>query len=197
MRLISALETGDKLEMNQIIKAYKAQNGAVNYPEVLKIPASDRIVGLVSIGGYERVHVILSVGIASALESMNLSKPLSSTQIVDLSDAIIDSATEDNLAIEDVVLFLQKMVRGEAGKFYSSMDIPKFMEAFEDYRQKRHETILNIRDEQRAQYSVAGRADRIPDFSKEDTKSFSDHLKDTYGGKDVQGNGDMAGSNAG
>lgn len=195
MRLINALETGDRVGVNEIIKGYKTKNGAVNYPEVLQIPVGDRICGLISAGGYKRVHIMLSAGIQLALESLNLSRGLSPAQIVDLSDIIIDSATEDNLGIEDVVLFLQKLVRGESGTLYNSIDIAKFMEAFEDYRDKRHKAMLDIRYEREQQYQVSGRTDRIPDFNKEsDPKTMADILKSKY--ENQQGTGDMAGSAA-
>ena len=168
MLLINALETGNKNKVNAVLRLYKTQNGAVDYPTLLRIPTGDRIRGLIEAGGYQRIHVMLSAGIHMALESLNLSRSLSPEQIIDLVDALLDSATEDNLGVEDVVLFLQKLVRGEAGKLYNSLDVPKFMEAFEDYRQDRHVTLLRIREEQEAQYKVSGRSNRTITTDKGD-----------------------------
>ena len=59
-------------------------------------------------------------------------------QIIDLTDAIIESAGEDQLAIEDLLLFLQGLLGGKYGRMYESMDMPKFFEFFEQYREQRH-----------------------------------------------------------
>lgn len=82
-------------------------------------------------------------------------------QINDLAEELIDTANEDNLSLEDVILFLQRLVRGQYGELYESMDIPKFMEKFEVYRQDRHNEILRIRESEHLQYKALGDATRV------------------------------------
>lgn len=144
------------MQLGIAINSFKLANGAVNYPAILSVPGKDRIPALVGKIGYEKLHKTLGVAIQLAMESMNLSKPLTANQIFDLVDAIIDTSNEDYLAIEDVILFLQKMVRGEAGNLFSAMDIPKFMQMFEKYRQERHSELLRIREEQITQWKGMG-----------------------------------------
>jgi hypothetical protein len=95
--------------------------------------------------GVKKVHMLLGASIQVAMESMNLSKPLTANQTFDIVDNILDSCGEDYLGVEDVILFLQKMVRGETGNLFSAMDVPKFMQMFEKYRQERHVEYLRIK----------------------------------------------------
>jgi hypothetical protein len=180
VRLTNALERGDKLEMNVALRVYKMPNGAVNYNQVLRVPSTDRIHGLISSGGYERVHRMLSGAVQVAMESLNINKTLSANQIIDLVDALIDSSREDNLAVEDIVLFLQKLVRGEAGKLFNSIDIPRFMEYFEDYRQQRHSEYLRAKEEIHAQHKATGTLGRSTSIEKDkdmDINTFFDLLQ--------------------
>jgi hypothetical protein len=149
------LETGNKLDLSVSLKAYKYPNGAVNYLEVMKVPHDDRLPGLIVKEGLERIHKLLGAAITLAMESLNLKQSFTAPQIFDLVDNILDSANEDYLGIEDVVLFLQKLVRGEAGKLFNSIDIPTFMTLFEKYRQERHEELLRFREEEQAQHKTA------------------------------------------
>lgn len=155
-RIISALDKGDKLGMNMLLRIYKHETGTVNYIEVMKIPVADRLYGLAK-RDFERTHKIVGAAITLALESLNLKQSLTATQIIDLVDVILESSLEDNLAFEDVLLFLQKLVRGEAGKLFNSIDIPTFMKMFEDYRQERYKELIKYRENKHEDYKDLGR----------------------------------------
>lgn len=153
---MNALEAGDRLALNRQIKVYKYPNGAVNYIELLKIPLSDRLPSLVQRNGEERIHKILGAAIHLAMESLNLSQPLSAGQTINLVDEILDTANEDYLSLEDVVLFLQKLVRGYAGELYKHIDIATFMGKFEDYREQRHKEYIRAKEEKHIQHKAFG-----------------------------------------
>lgn len=134
--------------------------------------------------GYKRVHTILVAAIQLAMESLNLGNSLNAAQIFDLSDTLIDSSHDDYLSIQDIILFLQKLVRGEMGTLYSQMDIAKFMELLESYRNERHISFMAIKEEQHSQSKISGKD--VPrrtvspgNISNEDASilSFSDHLQ--------------------
>lgn len=116
--------------------------------------------------------------------NINLRVGLNEDQIAELSEQIIEQSGEDNLAVEDVLLFLRELITGKAGKIYDRMDIPTFFELFENYREKRHQAILNIRYEEQANHKVYGPSER----SSEDTTSekqemreaMRDHLNHIY-----------------
>lgn len=138
------------------LRPYKLQGGATNYLEVLKIPMEDRLMGLVEAVGYEWVYTNLTAAITVAMETMNLSKPMSANQIAELSEEILDTASEDALSLEDVLLFLQKLVRGESGETYSRMDIPTFMKMFERHRQQRFRALKEHENEKNVYFKSLG-----------------------------------------
>lgn len=118
----------------------------------------------------KRAFMIVCAGVTMAMESLNLSRPMNSNQIMDLTDAILETAEEDNLSVEDLLLFLQKLTRGEYGAMYESMDIPKFMLFFEKYREKRFQAVMAIRDEQTASHRPDYSDTRLSELSQRDEK---------------------------
>lgn len=142
-----------------MLRLYKGKHGEVNYPAVLSIP-KDRRLPEIAQNDYKGLVAVTSAAITLALESMNLKRSMNAIQILDLTETIIDSSSEDYLAMEDVMLFLQKLVRGEYGAMYESMDIPKFMLAFETYRQERHSALKSIQENKHLEYKGMGDSER-------------------------------------
>lgn len=140
--LLNSIARGDNETMNAILKTYQLPGGVVNYERLMQIPVGDRIPGLVKKYSKKQIHLQATAVITLALEKINLRVPLNEKQIVELADMVIEQSGEDFLAFEDLVLFLQQLVRGEAGKIYDRMDIPTFFELFETYREKRHQAKL-------------------------------------------------------
>lgn len=163
--LINALRKQSKIEINAIVKQYKTQQGHINYPVIFSIPSSHRLPELAKID-YKDIAGLITVALTLAFESMNLNRPMKPGQIIELADTIIETSAEDNLSFEDLILFLQKLTRGEYGSFYESMDIPKFMEMFEKYREERYQAIKNIRDEQQASCAPDRSESRLSEISK-------------------------------
>lgn len=178
--MLNALEKGDKLALSQAIRSYKSPNGNVNYEMILSIPASERLPQLLNSQGYAKVHGWLVAGIQLAMEGLNLSQTLNASQIFDLCDTLIDSANEDQLAFQDVILFLQKLVRGEMGALYSQMDIAKFMELFEVYREDRYVALKTIREEQHIQNKSYGSPDRWSEMNKDEERNAFHEAMKTY-----------------
>ena len=107
-----------------------------------------------------RTTTLLVGALTMAFESMNVKRGMNADQICDLADHLIDTAGEDNLSFEDVVLFLQRMITGKYELSYESMDIPKFMRTFELYRDERHNAIVELRENQHLQYKGLGSSER-------------------------------------
>jgi len=149
------METGNRQQISLILRDYKTPNGVIKFDKVLAIPTVDRIPALAQ-KDFIRTATIISAALTLAFESLNLKRPMTGSQSVDLAEDIIETASEDNLALEDLMLFLQKFVRGEYGANYESMDRSKFMIAFEHYRELRHQQLHNIKYEQAAQHKVMG-----------------------------------------
>lgn len=154
--------------------------GVVSFKKVLSIDSSERIPALINTadGRYE-VLIALAASIKSAMNNLNLRVGFNEDQIIELSVAIMDQSFEDNLSIEDVLLFLQMLITGKTGKIYDRMDIPTFFERFEAYRQERHKALLDIREEQQAQHKAYGPTERWSDMTKDEEKNaFHEAMKD-------------------
>lgn len=157
--LLNALKKTDKAAVNKHLAKFK-QLGVVAFDKVLAINSNERLPAMIKTEeGREEVQIALTAAIKSAFGNFNLRVGLNEDQMIDLAEAIMDQSHEDNLAMEDVLLFLHRLVVGQAGKIYDRMDIPTFFELFEGYRQERHEKILQIRDEEHAQYKTLGRGE--------------------------------------
>lgn len=154
------------------LKQYKTDVGAVNYPLVLSIPRSERLPELAK-KDFITIVKIVAAALTVAFESMNLKRGMTEVQVADLAEAILDSSTEDYLAMEDLMLFLQKLTRGEYGAMYESMDIPKFMMAFETYREERHQSLLALRENKHLEHKGMGNAERTTVKSEIDEHFFS------------------------
>lgn len=157
--IITALETGNNRQVSQILKQFKLPDGSANFQVIFAIPTKERIPELAK-KDFERVNMLLIGALTMAFESLNLKKPLNEFQILNLSEFIIDSASEDNLSLEDFMLFLQNLVRGKYEISYDSMDIPKFMRIFEIFRQERHSAMLVLRENQHLAYKALGNAEK-------------------------------------
>lgn len=185
MSLINALNSGDGLQVASNLKQYKLPNGSTNYLEVLKIPINDRILGLITSLGYEVIFRNVVAAITVAMESLNISKPMSAPQIIELADAIMDTAGEDALSLEDLIIFLQKIVRGETGETYSRMDIPTFLKMFEKHRQHRYKALKDFEYEQSVYFKSLGLGRHGGELRNgEDAGSILDLMQTFYSGKD-------------
>ncbi len=171
------MEAGDKAGISVILREFKTNQGIVKYEKVLAIPSMERIPALAQ-KDFHKMITIISAALTLAFEGMNLKRGMNALQVVDLAEAIIDTAGEDNLAMEDLMLFLQKLVRGEYGAMYESMDIPKFMTAFEEYREQRWQQLNNIREEQHVQHKAMGDTGRTgePDELSKHFSNFADKI---------------------
>lgn len=153
------METGDKLAINTVLRNFKTESGAVKYQAVLSVPLIERIPELAK-KDFPKMIMLITAALTLCFESMNLKRPMTAHQIVDLAEAIIDTSGEDKLSMEDLMLFLQKLVRGEYGVLYESMDIPKFMEKFETYREERWQQLNAIRNERQMEHKGMGDTNR-------------------------------------
>lgn len=159
-------------QVQTILRQYKTNTGAANYPALFSVPTEQRLAKMAE-NDYGEAITIVTAGITMAMENLNLKTPMTPIQIVDLADAILDSSVEDNLALEDLVLFLQNLARGKYNPLYESMDVPKFMEKFDIYRQERYEAVLEYRENKHLEYKGLG----DPTRSTKPETAFDEHLQ--------------------
>lgn len=172
------------------------ERGAIMFPKVFEISMQDRIPELVKneTGRYE-VLIALTASMRSIFSNINLRVGLNEDQLIEIAEQIIDQSHEDNLSLEDFLLFGQKFLVGEYGKIYDRMDIPTFFEFFEKYRQDRYEAIRDIREQEHAQSKVSGRGPNLTlpfEINRdEDPASVLDLMQTLYQAKkeDTDGTG--------
>lgn len=170
--LKNALQAGDRAQIPLILRKYKTSTGAANFPELFSIPTEQRLAKMAE-QDYGVAITLVGAAVTMAMENLNLRTPMNPSQIADLSDAILDSSAEDNLSLEDLVLFLQQLTRGKYNPLFESLDVAKFMEKFEIYREERHKTMLEYRENKHLEYKSLGDPSRV---TKAET-AFEEHLQ--------------------
>jgi hypothetical protein len=168
--LLSATERGDQQLVKTLLKTFTHMDGVTNYLSLARVPTSERIPELAKTNRKE-VHQILAAQIEYSMKFFNIPNGMTLEQIFLLTDTIIDDSESDNLSIQDVFIFLQKLSTGKMGTIYNRLDIPTFMELFEVHRQQRHEEIMNYRYEENVQFKALPINDRLADMFPDDEKS--------------------------
>jgi hypothetical protein len=148
------LLSGDGERVKQELARYK-DNGIVNMRKVLEVPMNERIPALLQHpANYEPVYTALVAALSSSLSLVSVGAGMNEDQVLELAKMILESAKEDNLGLEDVLLFLGELVTGKTGTIYNRLDIPTFFELFEGYRQRRYKAIRDYREEEHAQFNA-------------------------------------------
>lgn len=145
--------------MGIILKQYKLPNGSANFPALFYVPTSERLPAMAKRDFDSTLKLIIGA-VAMALKSMGIKRSLNEFQILTLAEEIIDTSDEDNLSLEDLVLFLQYLSRGKYGNI-DDLSIPRFFNLFEIYRQERHSTRLNMLENEHLQYKGMGDTNRM------------------------------------
>jgi len=147
---------------------YKEKGEAMPMRVIEMVPISERLPALSKMYGNDKIAAVLSKSITRALNNFNLRVGMNPEQIADLSYAILDDAEQDQLAIQDILLFLDGMVKYKYGKVYDRMDMPTFFEMLEKYREERHKAFMNGKEEAHAQFKAMGDSNRTSqDIDKE------------------------------
>lgn len=154
------VELVNKLEVNTILKKYKMPNGSLNFPAIFSIPVAERIPAMAK-RDFPGTIKVITVALTLAMETMNISRKMNAFQILDLAETIVDTAEEDDIiSLEDLMLFLQKLTRGDYPELYEGIDQMKFMNRFGKYRDERYEEGRKIKENEHLQYVGMGDANR-------------------------------------
>lgn len=140
---------------------YKEKGNPLPLKIIEFVPVSERLPALAKLYGNDKIAAILSKQITRILNNFNLRVGMNAEQITDLSYAIISESEEDQLAIQDILLFLDGMITFKYGKVYDRMDMPTFFEMLEKYREERHKAFMNAKEEQNIQFKAYGDTNRM------------------------------------
>lgn len=148
------MSKGDSQTMALILKQYKFKNGDVNFPVIFStVPTCERLPALFKKDMFQATALVVGA-LTMCFKKMRLKK-VDGELINDIAEDILDSSDEDNLSLEDLVLFLGLMMRGKYGDI-EEISVVKFMRLFDKYRDERHIAMETIRINEHLQYKGIG-----------------------------------------
>lgn len=166
----------DRVGMNMYLQKFKSSEKEANYGELIKIPNSDRIVAMAERDMRGTVTSI-AVALTLAIETLNLKITMTPIQIVDCAEVIVDSAKEDKIAMEDVLVFLQKLTRGQYGELYGVIDQAKLLGFFDKFRDERYLEAVRIRDAKTQEFKELGDANTYERENPTDASPFGQYMQ--------------------
>lgn len=178
--LYPALRANDNRAIVAHLGAFK-ERGVVRHDRTLQIPSADRIPALTrSDEGYDYILTLLTARLKRTFSNMNLKRGVNDDQLLNIAERIIEESHEDNLSVEDVLLYLEKLEVGKMGQLFERMDMPTFFEHFEFYRQERHLALNYMQYELECQYKGLGDTTRISDGRAENDANTRQVMADYY-----------------
>jgi len=156
---INTLEYG--IITNLVLQNYQ-QDGSVNYEALLSIPQSDRIPGLIESYGKKTVHRLLVMILNEFNNKLLLPKikKLTATKVSMAACELMLTAEEDQLSLEDVILFLQRAKAGLYGPIKTLILPSVLFDKFEMYRQARHAVYMKFKEKRDAEFKAMGAVPR-------------------------------------
>lgn len=135
----------------------------VLFERLLSIPLPERIPGLINDYGLQRAHRLMKMVLQEFCYSIPLPKSakLSDTKIAACACDIILAAYEDQLSLEDIVLFLERAKEGKYGKFKGMVTHFSVMQKLEQYRADRSTAYQALKAEQEAELKKMNDMPRI------------------------------------
>jgi alpha-beta hydrolase superfamily lysophospholipase len=156
---LNTLEYG--IIANLVVQQYQ-QEDIVKYDALLSIPLSDRIPGLIESYGKKTVYRLLVMMLKEFNNKLLLpkAKKLTETKVSIAACELMLLSYEDQLSLEDVILFLQRAKAGRYGAI-KNLVLPSILfDKLEMYRQARHEVFIKIKEAREAAFKEMGAAPR-------------------------------------
>ena len=177
--LLNSISRGDFLQSSLIIQKY-LKGEVVKFDQVLAIPLFDRIPNLTHVYGVEAIHGIVTALLTGFSNSFNVVRPMSTTQIVQCAYDLVMTSQEDQLSLEDYVLFFKGAREGKYGRILDRLDQPTIFEMLEQYRQQRYETLRSLREEQYINFRASGPTDRASEDEEASEDAYRSELNKYY-----------------
>lgn len=135
----------------------------VLFQPLLSIPLAERIPGLINDYGLQRGHRLMKMVLQEFCYGIPLPKSakLSDTKIAACACDIVLAAYEDQLSLEDVVVFLERAKAGKYGKFKGMITHFGVMQKLEQYRTDRSTAYQALKAEQEAEIKRMNEMPRI------------------------------------
>ena len=140
---------------------FKAKGEPLHFEVIKHVPVTERLPALAKTYGVDKIAIVLVKEITKTLNLFNLRVGMNAEQIASLSYSLIESAEEDQLALQDILLFLEALPKFKYGKVYDRMDMPTFYEMLEKYREERHKAFMEVKEEESTQFKAYGDTNRM------------------------------------
>lgn len=172
---LNTLEYG--IIANLVVQNYQRE-GAVNYEALLSLPLSERIPGLIENYGKKTMHRLLVMMLSQFNKQLLLpkAKKLTDTKISMTACELMLTAYEDQLSLEDVILFLQRAKAGLYGPIKNLILPSVLFDKFEMYRQARHEVFNKLKAARDAGFKAMGAVPR----SSSEPNAIGDLLQQSF-----------------
>jgi hypothetical protein len=147
---------------NLVSQQYQQQH-EVLFDRLLSIPLEDRIPGLMEKYGKKTIHKLLLMVLKEFVASLGLPayKRPTETRVSILACEIMLSAGEDFLALEDVILFLQRVRAGFYGPVKTLVTTQVLLQLMDRYRNDRHQAYSKIKQADEAALKQLGPITRM------------------------------------
>lgn len=157
------------------VQQYSTAGGA-NFEALLSIPLPERIPGLTNEYGLKRMHRLIRTVLNEFCHSIALpkSKKLTETKTSVVSCDLILVADEDQLSMEDLIVFFELTKKGRYDKFKGLLTHYAIMEKLEQFRQERYAAYVRIKEQKEAEVRLLGPQERISPEPTPIKKLFED-----------------------
>ena len=150
---------------NLAMKQFVADDDTIRYEALLSVPLAERITGLINDYGLKRAHRLLKMVLQEFCYNIPLPKSarLSDTKIAACACDLILAAHEDQLSLEDLVVFFELAKKGKYGKFRGTLTHFGIMQKLEQFRLDRSAVYYKLKEEQEAERKKMNELPRIGD----------------------------------
>lgn len=150
---------------NLAMKQYRMENNAIDFEGLLSIPLKERVPGLVAGYGLRRAHRLIKMVLQEFCYSIPLPKSakLTDTKIAACACDLILAAYEDQLALEDLIVFFELAKSGKWEKFKGILTHFSIMQKLEQFRTERSAAYHRLKEAQEALRKQAEDLPRIGD----------------------------------
>ncbi|WP_132055644.1 hypothetical protein [Pseudocnuella soli] len=125
--------------ITSLVMQQYTHNGEVRFDQLLAMPQEDRIPTLMQDFGVKRMHHMILMMVKAFCYNLRLPKikKLTDTKMSGVACDFMVAAQEDNLALEDIILFFERAKGGKYGPIKSMAYHYQMMQLFEQYRKER------------------------------------------------------------
>lgn len=158
--LLNSLAKQSEMGVQTNAMQYMGSDGAVDFIKLQGISLYGRIPNLTHVYGIQKIHMILAALLTRFGNELNLIRPMTAEQIESCSFEMLLTSQEDQLAIEDYVLFFKGALQGKYGRILDRLDQQTVFTLLEEYREQRWQALQAYKMDLHEQQKALGPSER-------------------------------------